>query len=89
MNWFNHFISKQPRPRTCKLQVAGSLDRKYVVRVDGGDWWDEKDEMIAWCSKQFGHRSKKYNNPRWEQGPFEFRFKNQKDAMLFILRWSE
>ncbi len=85
MNWFTNF---KKRPRSVELRVRNDLDQKYTVYISGGDWWEEKDEMIAWCSKLFGPRNEKYNNPRWSPAPFEFRFKNKKDATLFILRWS-
>ena len=79
MNWFTK------RPRSLELRVREDLaPQKYTVYFSGGDWWDEKDEMTAWCSKQFGHRNNGYNNPRWSPGPFEYRFKNQKDALFFI-----
>ena len=85
-----HWIfEKQPRPRSVELRVRDELDQKYTVYISGGDWWEDKEEMIAWCSKYFGIRNEKYNNPRWSHGAVEFRFKNKKDATLFILRWSE
>ena len=85
MNWFT---TPKNRPRTLEMRVREELvPYKYTVYYSGGDWWTEKDEMMAWCSKQFGHRDKGYNNPRWSTGPFEYRFKNQKDAMFFMLKW--
>ena len=84
MNWFT---THKSRPRTCELRVQEYHPQRYSVYISGGDWWEDKDAMIAWCSKQFGHRNEGYNNPRWSQGPFEFRFKNQKDAMFFMLKW--
>jgi hypothetical protein len=76
------------RPRTLEMRVREELvPWKYTVYYSGGDWWAEKDEMMEWCSKQFGHRNKGYNNPRWSTGPFEYRFKNEKDAVFFMLKW--
>jgi hypothetical protein len=76
------------RPRSLELRVREELaPQKYTVYYSGGDWWAEKDEMMEWCSKQFGHRNEGYNNPRWSTGPFEYRFKNEKDALFFILKW--
>ena len=76
------------QPRTLELRVREELaPRKYTVYYSGGDWWAETGEMTAWCSMQFGHRNNGYNNPRWSTGPFEYRFKNEKDAMFFILKW--
>ncbi len=82
MNWFTK------RPRTLEMRVREELaPQKYTVYYSGGDWWAEKDEMTEWCSKCFGHRNDGYNNPRWSTGPFEYRFKNEKDAVFFILKW--
>ncbi len=76
------------RPRTLEMRVREELaPQKYTVYYSGGDWWEDKDEMTEWCSKYFGHRNEGYNNPRWSTGPFEYRFKNEKDAVFFILKW--
>ena len=84
MNW----MSGKRRPRSLELRVREELaPQKYTVYYSGGDWWEDKDDMIAWCSERFGHRNEGYNNPRWSPGSFEFRFKNQKDALFFILKW--
>lgn len=85
MNWFSNYKN---RPRTCSLKKSEEFVlRKYIVTVNGGDWWEDKEAMIEWCNKQFGHHNERYNNPRWQPAAFEFRFKNEKDAMLFMLRW--
>ena len=82
------WIDWKRRPRSLELRVREELaPQKYTVYYSGGDWWEDKDAMTEWCSKQFGHRNEGYNNPRWSQGAFEFRFKNQKDAMFFMLKW--
>ena len=87
MSTFN-WMSGKRRPRTLEMRVREELaPQKYTVYYSGGDWWDDKDEMMEWCSKHFGHRNEAYNNPRWSTGPFEYRFKNQKDAVFFILKW--
>ena len=75
------------RPRSLELQVREELaPQKYTVYYSGGDWWEDKEVMREWCSNNFGHRDDDYNNPRWSRGPFGFRFKNQKDAMFFMLK---
>ena len=82
------WIDWKRRPRSLELRVREELaPQKYTVYYSGGDWWEDKDAMTEWCSMQFGHRNDGYNNPRWSQGAFEFRFKNQKDAMFFMLKW--
>ena len=76
------------QPRTLEFKVREELaPQKYTVYYSGGDWWAEKDKMTEWCSKCFGHRNEGYNNPRWSTGPFEYRFKNEKDAVFFMLKW--
>lgn len=78
----------KPRPRSLELRVREEpATQKYTVYYSGGDWWEDKDTMTEWCSEHFGHHVDGYNNPRWSRGPFEFRFKNQKDAMFFMLKW--
>lgn len=86
MNWFTP-PGLQKRPRSLELRVR-ETQYKYTVYYSGGDWWEDREEMTDWCSKMFGHRNTKYNNPRWSTGPFEFRFKYEKDAAMFMLRWS-
>ena len=90
MSWLENLIAgKTSRPRSLELRVREELAPQiYTVYYSGGDWWEDKEAMMAWCSKYFGHRNAGYNNPRWSPGAFEFRFKNKKDATLFILRWS-
>ena len=75
--------------RSLELKTRGEASEKsYVVYYRDGDWWKDKEAMMAWCSKHLGIRNEKFNNPRWRTGPFEFRFKYEKDATMFILRWS-
>ena len=84
MTW----IDGKRLPRSLELRVREELaPQKYTVYYSGGDWWEDKDAMMAWCSERFGHRDEGYNNPRWSPGAFEFRFKDQKDAVFFMLKW--
>jgi hypothetical protein len=85
LNWFT---THKNRPRSLELRVREELaPQKFTVYYSGGDWWEDKEVMNEWCSKNFGHRDAGYNNPRWSRGPFEFCFKNEKDAVFFMLRW--
>jgi hypothetical protein len=84
MNWYT---DRKSRPRSLELRIQDDLLQRYTVYHSGGDWWADKDRMHDWCSDHFGHRDSGYNNPRWSQHAFEFRFKNEKDAMFFILKW--
>jgi hypothetical protein len=82
-------IDLYPKSRTLEYITRNrDLERSYVVYYRGGDWWTDRELMIEWASAQFGPRNDKFNNPRWKTGPFEFRFKYEKDAMMFMLRWS-
>lgn len=88
MSWLKSLIAgKTARPRSLELRVREYHPQRYTVYYSGGDWWEDKEDMIEWCSKQFGIRNERYNNPRWSVGAFEFCFKNQKDAVFFMLRW--
>jgi hypothetical protein len=59
------------------------------------DWSDSNDsvnhtDMSEWCEQQFGPHPK---NPdtwsRWYQfGWGQFRFRDERDYMLFLLRWA-
>ena len=62
----------------------------YCVVLKNGYWTDIIDVMLSWCSENFGHRNEKFNNPRWAYDTWsrKFKFKNEKDAMMFMLRWS-
>ena len=89
MSWLENLIAgKTSRPRRLELRVREELAPQiYTVYYSGGDWWEDKEAMMEWCSKQFGIRNERYNNPRWSTGAFEFRFRSKKDATMFILRW--
>lgn len=85
MNWF---IDAPIHPHRLELRVLEELaPQKYTVHYSGSNWCEASIKMKEWCSERFGHRDAGYNNPRWTMGPFVFRFKNQKDAVFFILRW--
>jgi len=49
----------------------------------------QEEEMINWCEQTFGPGGRKW---RWRFGWIKqdstFYFKNPKDAMMFVLRWS-
>lgn len=59
----------------------------------GKDRYHEREDMIAWCRDNIGRGGyipHEYNS--WEIdtifGNSTFRFKNEKDAIMFTLRWS-
>lgn len=67
------------------------IEEKVNDRKMFYDWKGHMDEKMAWCEQNFGHRNEKFDNPRWTADPRyytgNFCFKNEKDAMWFIMRW--
>lgn len=70
----------------------------HVVKVDATPWKDVNDP-IFWLREKFGPRyyydefGSKQTEVRWArrylQGSlWEFHFKNERDAVLFALRWA-
>jgi hypothetical protein len=86
MTWMSRKFSLKPRTLTLEKLVP-PYRHKVRVYVQGGDWWEDKQAMEDWCSERFGPHNKKYNNPRWQRDAFHFLFKNEKDAIFFILKW--
>lgn len=79
---------RQPRARELEFKkLEDRFRRPHSIYVRGGNWSEDKPAMEAWCSQQFGEHNEKYHNPRWERDAFTFKFKNEKDAMMFMLRW--
>lgn len=77
------------KPRELFLEVLEPPHRnRYSVYVKNGDWFVDRELMLAWCNEKFGGHSALYNNPRWHRDGYYFRFKNKGDATMFILRWS-
>lgn len=67
----------------------------HVRTVKNGEehTWDERKARKMWCVDVFGRpfqnlsTNRKWTDMRWCQYDTFFRFKYEKDAMLFILRW--
>ena len=62
---------------------------KYAVRPDDSFWDDflarnKEEEIRNWCREKFGPE---YTS-RWGLFIDGFNFNDEKDYMLFILRWS-
>lgn len=56
---------------------------KHYIVIDFSE--SEYLEARVWCKKQFGKIGYRWGNYKWEQ---EFCFKNQKDYVAFLLKWS-
>jgi len=52
--------------------------------------YDDYDEVIAWCTEQFGPRPRRPDAwTRWCDIHIDrIRFRDEKDYMMFLLRWS-
>ena len=76
--------------RLTKSKYTFSRAKWYEVTIDG------KNEMAAtsWCEEQFGRASTHPDSwSRWYRvytgiSPGNFRFRDEKDYILFVLRWS-
>ena len=77
----------KPKIRTLTLKRLPGVRQPFIVIVQGGNWFEDRDVMMEWCGDRFGRHDKHYNNPRWSREGWDFKFKNEKDAMLFMLRW--
>jgi len=85
----NSIFNIKPRPRELVLSKLEAPHRhRYSVYVKNGRWDEDKPAMEAWCSDRFGPHNEKYKNPRWQRDAFNFRFQKEKDAVMFMLRWS-
>jgi hypothetical protein len=84
----NSIFNIKPRPRELVLsKLAPPHRQQYSVYVKNGNWTEDKPSMETWCSERFGPHNENYNNPRWVRDAFNFKFKNEKDAVMFMLRW--
>ena len=79
---------------TKKFSVAPQSKYKFSrAKWYEADLWNSNyimDEVREWCVAQFGPQD--YNPNAWSRwinhGNSTFRFRDEKDYMLFVLRWS-
>jgi hypothetical protein len=71
-----------------RFHKAQSGSQPYRIEIDTYQWLFQSDDMENWCNETLGAHTKGYNNPRWRRSYKHFHFKNEKDAMFFMLRWS-
>ena len=67
------------------LEPSASTQKVFVKRFDGIDL-DAWDEMIAWCKHNLYHGG--HYEPKWYLAYPSFYFTDEKEYMLFLLRWS-
>lgn len=64
-----------------------SYDQPYWVELNLNGLFSSRQkkytEVHAWVNKTFG-----WNNSRWSASNRKYWFKNEKDRMLFVLKWS-
>lgn len=59
----------------------------YKIKI-GGDFEEHRDAK-RWCAEHFGEDSWTNNGGVWTWTDSNcFRFRNKKDFVLFVLRWS-
>ena len=66
--------------------MNGYRYNKHLFHTQGMDFYErvrQQREMARWCKDMFGN-----NVNRWENCLDGFHFKDEKDYMLFLLRWS-
>ena len=70
------------------------LDNKITVRIkhpeDDVNSWDQTeywDEVVAWCLEQYGVPSRRFMTVATTDY-MDFIFEDERDAVLFSLRWS-
>ena len=70
------------------MEYEPDQKQKYLVRVIGSNW-SQIEEMKEWVTASFGPKKLNWYNPRWTQAGYSWwRFKYEKDAAFFLLRWS-
>ena len=81
--WEEHLF-----PNECRLERCRNLDYFRVVIP----YKLRHQNLMDWCEQNFGPRPrpKKPDGPgeRWYPGIDSFYFREEQDAVLFVLRWS-
>lgn len=64
----------------------------YSSKLKGTGMWrlgHEYNEMIAWCTEQFGKHPKRQDAwSRWWVGIDDINFRDERDLVLYQLKWS-
>ena len=74
-----------------------NFDRKWyefdtLLLYDGTDivtdWIENQVVRVDWCTKNFGSRTERPDAwSRWYVSGLVFRFRDEKDYLIFLLRW--
>ena len=80
------------RKPTLKIVKTKDTNRPYHIDTGYGGFGYDVTDVYKWCVENFGHRTNKYNNPRWygdiRYSSGNFQFRDEKDAAWFMLRWA-
>lgn len=83
--WSENYYSEFPSLELSEGTVLGHP--YYIVRPKGIPWY----EMEPWCRETFGP-TPEFGvwelDARWYMNAERFWFRDEKDRMLFVLRWS-
>lgn len=79
-----------PEPSESKYKFSRA--KWYTAEIPGNATWrfsDEYNQIIEWCTEHFGpHPAKQDAWSRWYVGLGYINFRDEKDYVLFVLRWS-
>lgn len=86
--WKQHYRRFFVRPLEDIVQSTGTVyDMPYTTcEPIGGDWW----AMEAWCTETFGATGVNgvwEPDERWYANNRKFWFRDESDAIMFMLRW--
>ena len=74
-----------PMRKATEAKYKFSRANWYVAEYN----WVDYTEAIAWCTQQFGpHPNQPDAWSRWEHKWGLIKFRDEKDCMLFLLRWT-
>ena len=90
--WNDIMTAKRPIEDLVLTEQPIHGAKYYCVEPVGGSW----SEMESWVIDTFGEPGEIWPNqdfvwpecPRWVQNNRKFWFRNEKDRLMFIMRWS-
>lgn len=81
------FMIIDPDPNIVKFHKKYKFSRKWYIAEFNEKYYNEVDE---WCAKQFGKHDKRPDawSRWWHKYELSIHFRDEKDYILFVLRWS-
>lgn len=93
--WFdynNNLCKEIMLPEKPESKYKFSRAKWYTAELNGNATWrfsDEYNQIIAWCTENFGaHPSKPDAWSRWHVGLGYINFRDEKDYLLYQLKWA-